>query len=105
MRTKGKRLEANHVPIGFAGNVLGLPATEHRCDALRAIDLRQHPSATGVLRDRSSGVGTSSGHVANQDIATAYFNEGEFANRFFKAVVRRVYEEIRKPGSQPPSSR
>jgi len=40
----------------------------------------------------------------NQEIATAYFNEGEFANRFFKAVVRRVYEEIRKPASQPPSS-
>ena len=71
MRTKGKRLEASHVPIGFAGNVLGLPATEHRCDALCAIDLRQHPSATGVLRDRSSRVGTSSDHVANPSIIAA----------------------------------
>jgi hypothetical protein len=40
----------------------------------------------------------------NQDIATAYFNESEFATRFFKVVVRRVYDEIRKPGSQPPPS-
>jgi type I restriction enzyme R subunit len=57
-------------------------------------ELSMKPVIDGLVMDRMD---------RNQDIATAYFNEGEFANRFFKAVVRRVYEEIRKPGSQPPS--
>jgi|CZKU01.1.fsa_nt_gi type I restriction enzyme R subunit len=59
-------------------------------------ELSMKPVIDGLVMDRMD---------RNQEIATAYFNEGDFANRFFKAVVRRVYEEIRKPGSQPPSSR
>lgn len=59
-------------------------------------ELSMKPVIDGLVMDRMD---------RNQEIATAYFNESEFANRFFKAVVRRVYEEIRKPGSQPPSSR
>jgi hypothetical protein len=54
------------------------------------------PVIDGLVMDRMD---------RNQEIATAYFNEGDFANRFFKAIVRRVYEEIRTPGSQPSSSR
>ena len=41
----------------------------------------------------------------NKEIADAYFNEGEFGARLFKAIVRRVYDEIRKPDSQLPTSR
>ncbi|HEY4016507.1 MAG TPA: type I restriction endonuclease [Polyangiaceae bacterium] len=41
----------------------------------------------------------------NKEIADAYFNEPDFGARLFKAIVRRVYDEIRKPGSQPPASR
>ncbi|MFO0737562.1 MAG: type I restriction endonuclease [Labilithrix sp.] len=59
-------------------------------------ELSMKPVIDGLVMDRMD---------RNQDIATAYFNEGDFANRFFKAIVRRVYDEIRKPGSQPPPSR
>ena len=41
----------------------------------------------------------------NKEIADAYFNEPEFGARLFKAIVRRVYEEIRTPGSPAPASR
>jgi type I restriction enzyme R subunit len=59
-------------------------------------ELSMKPVIDGLVMDRMD---------RNQDIATAYFNETEFATRFFKAVVRRVYDEIRKPESQAPSSR
>jgi type I restriction enzyme R subunit len=59
-------------------------------------ELSMKPVIDGLVMDRMD---------RNQDIATAYFNEGDFANRFFKAIVRRVYDEIRKSGSQPPPSR
>ena len=42
----------------------------------------------------------------NQEIVTRYFNDGAFGATLFKALVRRVYDEIRSGrGSQPPASR
>jgi type I restriction enzyme R subunit len=58
-------------------------------------ELAMKPVIDGLVMDRMD---------RNQEIDTAYFNETEFANRFFKAVVRRVYDEIRKPESKRPPS-
>jgi type I restriction enzyme R subunit len=59
-------------------------------------ELSMKPIVDGLVMDRMD---------RNREIADAYFNENEFKSRFFKAVVRRVYEEIRSTGSQPPPSR
>ncbi len=59
-------------------------------------ELSMKPVIGGLVMDRME---------RNEGMGTAHFNEADFGNRFFKAVVRRVYEEIRKPASQPPPSR
>ncbi len=63
MRTKIERLDAVHVPIGFAGHILSLPSTKHCGDPLSVINLRKRLSAAGVLRSRLGGVGSPSCHV------------------------------------------
>ena len=59
-------------------------------------ELSMRPVIDGLVMDRVD---------RNQEIVTAYFNEVDFANRFFKAIVRRVYDEIRNPGSPIPPAR
>jgi hypothetical protein len=62
-RTKRDRFDASHLPIGFARHILSLPATEHRRDALGAVDLGQHPRSADVLRDGFGTIRTLGRHA------------------------------------------
>jgi type I restriction enzyme R subunit len=41
----------------------------------------------------------------NQEIVNRYLNDPAFQSAAFKAIVKRVYDEVRKSRSQPPPSR
>ncbi len=41
----------------------------------------------------------------NQEIVNRYLNDPEFKAVAFPAIVKRIYDDLRKPGSQPPPSR
>jgi type I restriction enzyme R subunit len=65
-------------------------------NALDNFELSMKPKVEELMIDRME---------QNQEIVTRYFNDGAFGATLFKALVRRVYDEIRSTrGSQPPAS-
>jgi type I restriction enzyme R subunit len=59
-------------------------------------ELAMKPKVEGLMIDRMD---------QNQEIVNRYLNDPAFQSAAFKAIVKRVYDEIRKPGSQPPPPR
>ena len=59
-------------------------------------ELAVKPKVEGLMIDRMD---------QNQEILNRYLNDPAFQSAAFKALVKRIYDEIRRSGSSPPSSR
>jgi type I restriction enzyme R subunit len=67
-----------------------------QANRLDNFELAMKPKIEGLMIDRMD---------QNQDIVNRYLNDAPFQSALFKAIVKRLYDEIRRPGSQPPASR
>jgi type I restriction enzyme R subunit len=56
-------------------------------------ELAMKPKLEGLMIDRMD---------ENQEIVTRYLNDAAFQTAAFKALVKRIYQEIRREGSGPP---
>jgi type I restriction enzyme R subunit len=65
-------------------------------NALDNFELAMKPKVEGLMLDRMD---------QNQEIVNRYLNDPEFQMAAFKALVRKIYEDIRRGVSQPPASR
>jgi len=57
-------------------------------------ELAMKPKVEGLMIDRMD---------QNQEIVNRYLNDATFQGVAFKAIVKRVYEEIRRGSNRPPS--
>lgn len=62
-------------------------------NTLDNFELTMKPKVDGLMLDRMD---------QNQDIVNRYFNDAPFGTAVFKALVKKVYEEIRRGSSRPP---
>jgi type I restriction enzyme R subunit len=65
-------------------------------NALDNFELAMKPKIEGLMIDRME---------QNQEIVTRYLNDPAFQTAAFKALVGKIYQEIRRDGIHPPSSR
>lgn len=65
-------------------------------NALDNFELAMKPKVEGLMLDRMD---------QNQEIVNRYLNDPEFQTAAFKALVRKIYEDIRRGVSLPPASR
>jgi type I restriction enzyme, R subunit len=65
-------------------------------NALDNFELAMKPKVEGLMLDRMD---------QNQEIVNRYLNDPEFQTAAFKALVRKIYEDIRRGASPPPPSR
>jgi type I restriction enzyme, R subunit len=56
-------------------------------------ELAMKPKVEGLMIDRMD---------QNQDIVNRYLNDPEFQTAAFKALARRIYDDIRRGSSRPP---
>jgi type I restriction enzyme R subunit len=57
-------------------------------------ELAMKPKVEGLMIDRMD---------QNQEIVNRYLNDPAFQSAAFKAIVRKIYDEIRRPSSRPPT--
>ena len=64
-----------------------------RANTLDNFELALRPKLEGIMMDRMDG---------NQEIVNRYLNDPAFQSAAFKAMAKKIYDDVRKTSTRPP---